>query len=126
METAPSRCAFAVRSDRGKYAGIALLKVGEGSDGSTKNGLKVSTFKMAAYAEGQGVADLLISLVFSDVNRLAYDLLADEYRSRSDSGPNPESAEYLAGVLNTGLTPVYRLGAGTRSRRHLIKPNGSC
>jgi phospholipid N-methyltransferase len=166
METAASRCAFAVRSDQGTYAGIALLKVGEGPDGLNKNGLKISTFKVTSYAEGQGVADLLISLVFSkaieeqaeivfvtvlpghedltkflelrgfrrtpqmlsrgeqlyavdladperiysDVNRLAYDLLADEYRSRSDSpGPNQESAEYLAGLLTAGLTPVHRL-----------------
>lgn len=56
--------------------------------------------------------------IYSDLNRLAYDLLADEYRARSDSpGPSQESPAYLAGLLASRLeAPAHRvleLGPGS-------------
>lgn len=56
--------------------------------------------------------------IYSDLNRLAYDLLADEYRSRSYSpGPTQESPEYLAGLLTkhlrTSSRRVLELGPGS-------------
>ena len=49
--------------------------------------------------------------MYSEINRLAYDLLADEYRSRSQSpGPTQETPQYLASLLTSRLvTPTARL-----------------
>lgn len=176
MKTSSARCAFVVRAQDTSYAGVAILKSGEGPDGSSGKGLKISTFKVAHEAEARGVADILLSRVFeraielevdavfitvlpghediarylelrgfrrasreldrgeriyvaevahperiySSLNRLAYDLLADEYGSRSDApGPSQESPEYLAGLLTSRLCkPVRRmleLGPGSGS-----------
>lgn len=55
---------------------------------------------------------------YSDLNRLAYDLLAEEYRSRSDvPGLSQESPEYLANLLMSHLHPpvhrILELGPGS-------------
>jgi SAM-dependent methyltransferase len=166
MQTSQCRCAFAIRGGDKKYAGIVILKAGEGPDGPSPAGLKISTFKVASEAQAHGIADLLLSEVFaraielqadlvfttvlpghedvarylelrgfrrgahdldrgeriyvadiahperiySSLNRLAYDLLADEYLSRSElPGPNQESPEYLAGSLAKWLHGPHRL-----------------
>jgi SAM-dependent methyltransferase len=170
------RSAIVVRASPTRYAGIAILKAGEGPTGPSRTGLKISTFKVAPEAEAQGVADTILTKVFqralelrldvifttvlprhedlarylelrgfrrdaqdsergertyvadithperfySALNRLAFDILAEEYRSRSDfPGPSQESPEYLAGLLTTRLRrPIRRvleLGPGSGS-----------
>ena len=167
LKSSCARCALVVRNSTKSYSGIAILKEGEGPAGPLSTGLKISTFKVAAAAQAQGVADILLSKIFeraiqlevdvlfvtvkpnhedisryfelrgfrrasrysvsgehiytadiahperiySGINRLAYDVLAEEYRIRSDSpGPNQESPEYLAGLLLSRLSkPVGRL-----------------
>jgi ubiquinone/menaquinone biosynthesis C-methylase UbiE len=176
VKTAMCRCAVVVHEAADRYAGIAILKAGEGPAGTLSTGVKISTFKVASAAEARGVADILLSGVFqralelqaevmfltvlpnhedlarylelrgfrrdaketqrgeriyvadlihpervySGLNRLAYDLLADEYDYRSQlPGPNQESPEYLAELLTRQLPrPVYRileLGPGSGS-----------
>jgi SAM-dependent methyltransferase/ribosomal protein S18 acetylase RimI-like enzyme len=169
-----SRSAFLVRWLDGSYAAIAIVKPGEGPEGPSQRGLKISTFKVSRQAEARGVADVLLSRVFeraiqlgaesvfisvppnhndlvrylelrgfrraptdlnrgeglyvaeiahpgrfySSINRLAYDLLADEYRHRSLApGPSQESPAYLASLLTSCLPkPIRRvleLGPGS-------------
>lgn len=65
------------------------------------------------------VADLMHpERIYLGVNRLAYDLLAEEYSSRSEAlGANEESPEYLAGLLGTRLRKdafrILELGPGS-------------
>ena len=166
MKTSDSRTAFIVQG-KNSYAGVALLKFGEGPEGPSSKGLKISTFKVVHEAEAQGVADILLSGIlqkavelesdvlfitilpnhedlaryielrgfrrsahylsggervyvaemanperfYSALNRLAYDLLADEYLIRTQApGPSQESPEYLAGLLLSQLhKPINRL-----------------
>ena len=176
LRTAALRCGFVVRAADGSYAGIAILKSGEGPDGPSPTGLKLATFRVSRDAEAQGVADVLLSRVFeraieleadvifatvlpghedltrflelrgfrraaresergeciyvadmgnpermySQLSRLAFDVLAQEYRGRSDApGPSQEAPEYLAGLLASRLpSPIRRvleLGPGSGS-----------
>lgn len=176
VKTSDSRYAITARSSAERYAGIAILKWGEGPTGLSHTGLKISTFKVSPEAEAQGIADTLLSRIFqtaldrhahvifttvlpnhedlcrylelrgfrrdardtergertyiadlthperiySALNRLAFDLLAEEYECRSDSpGPSQESPEYLAGLLTSRLRkPIRRvleLGPGSGS-----------
>jgi ubiquinone/menaquinone biosynthesis C-methylase UbiE len=174
LATANIRCALVIEGSSRAYAGVALLKFGEGPTGTLPSGMKISTFKIMPGAAYGGVADLLLAQIFTtalereidvvfgtvfpdhedlvrylelrgfrrhaqqtplgeriyvaeldhpermytDINRLAYDLLADQYSERSLSpGPNQESAEFLAGLLATRLRPPVRrileLGPGS-------------
>jgi len=175
LKTSSSRTAFIVKGTN-TYSGVALLKFGEGPDGPSPTGLKISTFKVLREAEAQGIADILLSRIlqmavelkvevlfitllpnhedlvrylelrgfrrsaqclsggeriyvadmanpdrfYSALNRLAYDLLADEYLIRAESpGPAQESPEYLAGLLLSRLhNPIHsllELGPGSGS-----------
>ena len=167
--------AIVVRGSSGEYAGIAILKAGEGPSGPFSSGMKISTFKVAPAAEARGIADIILSGAFQralqlksellfltilpnhedlarylelrgfrrdakntvrgervyvadlihperaySINRLAYDLLADEYDRRSHSpGPTQESPEYLSDLLTRKLRPPIRrileLGPGSGS-----------
>ena len=174
--TAELRCAYIVRTPQGAYAAIAIIKIGEGPNGPSPAGLKISTFKVDRESQARGLADLLLSRVFekairiqadvifttllpghedmarylelrgfrraarelergeriyvaeltnpdriySQLNRLAFDLLAEEYRARAESpGPSQEGPEYLAGLLASRLpSPIRRVlelgpGSGT-------------
>lgn len=56
--------------------------------------------------------------IYQSINRLAYDLLADDYRQRLNvPGPNQETPEYLAGLLTSRLQKPVRcileLGPGS-------------
>lgn len=174
LATANIRCALVIEGSSRAYAGVALLKFGEGPTGPLPSGMKISTFKIMPGAQYGGVADLLLGQIFTtalerevdvvfgtvfpnhedlvrywelrgfrrhaqqtplgeriyvaeldhpermyaDINRLAYDLLADQYSERSLSpGPNQESAQFLAGLLATRLRPPVRrileLGPGS-------------
>lgn len=174
LATADVRRALVIETHSGAYAGVALLKFGEGPEGPLASGMKISTFKVMPGAAYGGVADLLLSEIFSkalereidvifgtvfpdhedmvrylelrgfrrhaqqtvlgehiyvaeldhperiysEINRLAYDLLADEYNERSVApGPNQESPEFLAGLLAQRLSPiagrVLELGPGS-------------
>jgi SAM-dependent methyltransferase len=174
LATANVRLALLIETSSGTYAGIALLKFGEGPVGPLASGMKISTFRVMSGAAYGGVADLLLSEIFSkalereidvifgtvfpdhedmvrylelrgfrrhaqqtvlgeyiyvaeldhperiysEINRLAYDLLADEYNERSVApGPNQESPEFLAGLLAQRLSPiagrVLELGPGS-------------
>jgi len=85
--------------------------------------LELRGFRRVAFETRRGeriyVADISHpERIYSDLNRLAYDLLADEYRNRSYSpGPTQESPEYLAGLLAKHLLPssrrVLELGPGS-------------
>jgi ubiquinone/menaquinone biosynthesis C-methylase UbiE len=166
LKTSSSRTAFIVQGPS-SYSGVALLKFGEGPDGPSPKGLKISTFKVVREAEAQGIADILLSRIlqkameldvevlfitllpnhedlvrylelrgfrrsaqdlrggeriyvaemanperfYSALNRLAYDLLADEYSVRAEApGPTQESPEYLAGLLLSRIhNPIHRL-----------------
>lgn len=165
LRTSGARTAFIVKGSR-SYSGVTLLKFGEGPDGPSPKGLKISTFKVVRESEGHGVADILLSQIlqkaveleveilfitilpnhedlvrylelrgfrrnakdlgreeriyvaemanperfYSALNRLAYDLLADEYRVRAEApSPAQESPEYLAGLLLSQLHDPIRL-----------------
>jgi len=154
--TKVSRRALVVYTASGGYAGMGLVKYGEGPDGPSQFAMKISTLKVADCSKLRGVADFLLSQIVADafekkisvvfltvpqshedlcrylelrgfrrgpktassqefiyiadfadpervysaINRLAYDILAQDYLARSQTpGCSQESPEYLANLL---------------------------
>jgi len=70
MRENTSRMAFCVKQEStSPYAGIAIVKFGEGFEGATPTGLKISTFKVANKQTGQGIADKLLSAILVEAAR---------------------------------------------------------
>ena len=75
LKSVNEKCALAVKTHSGFYAGIAILMNGTAPTEHSRSEIRISIFKVLQEAEYQGVADVLISQLFVKAIEDAVDVI---------------------------------------------------